>query len=79
MPKPILIVRVPNNSNKSVEYLNSVFSILGKKISDWHVIPFICGSVDKIEFESFNSTNATDIEIEDLKKEILKQINNDNK
>jgi hypothetical protein len=39
----------------------------------------MCGSVDKIEFESFNSTNATDIEIEDLKKEILKQINNDNK
>jgi hypothetical protein len=75
MSKPILIVRIPNNTNKSVEYLNSVFSILGKKINDWHVIPFMCGSVDKIEFESFNSMNSTDIEIEELKTEILKRMN----
>ena len=71
--KPIFIVRAPSNipfdNVKMVqEYLQDHI------VNDYHPIVVYDNTVKEWTFELYNVQNATEIEIEELKKEVLNNI-----
>lgn len=72
MAKPILVIRLDRNIDRNV--VTRIYNTLSDTISDWHIIPVVDIEESVIKFEAFHEGNATDIEIEELKKLVLKQI-----
>jgi hypothetical protein len=71
--KPIFIVRAP--STISYENVNTTYEYLKKDIvSDYHPIIVIDNSITEWAFELYNVQNATEIEIEELKKMVMGNI-----
>jgi hypothetical protein len=68
--KPILVVRFPIGSIDSRKIEEIAFEDLQKKMDDYHVVGLRDNSVDRIEFECYNSPH-TDIEFEDLRESLL--------
>lgn len=68
--KPILVVRFPLGSIDSRKIEQIAFEDLQKKMDDYHVVGLRDNSVDRIEFECYNSPH-TDIQFEDLRKRLL--------
>jgi hypothetical protein len=73
MSKPIFIVRFPYAEENRDKYLET-FKQLGKQLSDYHVLCPMDNSVNRVEFECYNAINATDKDIEEIKKMVLKTI-----
>lgn len=72
MSKPIFIVRIPSdfNINNIEEGLNRI----NNQLDDYHFIPMRDSSVDRAEFECYNSPH-TEIEFEELKKIVTDSLN----
>ena len=74
MAKPIFILRCPSN-NYMTERGQNIFKeqqrTLQEKLSDYHVVSLIDGTVIEHQIEVFNVSNATDVEIEELKEKVL--------
>jgi len=73
MSKPIFIVRFPFVEENRDKYLQ-MYKQLGEQLSDYHILCPMDNSVDRVEFECYNATNATDKEIEEIKQMVLKTI-----
>ena len=73
MAKPIFILRCPlgHYTNGDEKLFLEQQSKLQEKLSDYHVISIMDGTIREHEVECYNATNATDIEIETLKEKIL--------
>jgi hypothetical protein len=71
--KPIFIVRAP--SNVPSDNVKMVWEYLEEDIvNDYHPIVVYDNTVKEWTFELYNVQNATEIEIEELKKEVLTNI-----
>jgi hypothetical protein len=77
MSKPIFIVRLPFQLVQSAgkEHFERVQHDLYKKLYDYHVLVTMDSSIEKTEFECFNATNATENDIEGLKKMVSNSLN----
>ena len=76
MSKPIFIIRFPfveENRNKYFEMSKQV----REQLLDYYVVCAMDNSVDRVEFECYNTINATDKDIEELKQMVLKTIENE--
>ena len=67
MSKPIFIIRFPIEIK--IEKLIEWNQELENKLHDYHVLGIIDSSVDKVEFECYNSPH-TEIEFEQLKNKV---------
>lgn len=71
MAKPILIVKIPQETND--KHLNLIVDKLSKfeeLNKEYHVL--ICtDNSEELAFEVLNSTNASDIDLEELKQTLL--------
>lgn len=67
--KPILVLRIPHDEN--MQSIARDIQEVEKKISDWHLLILADLTANKFGFEAFHVGNATDIEIEELKKLVL--------
>jgi|LakMenE18May11ns_1017448.scaffolds.fasta_scaffold9665596_2 hypothetical protein len=74
MSKPIFIIRFPYHVSLDKETFEQHYKHIGEQLSDYHVLAMIDSSVDRVEFECYNSEH-TDIEFEQLKEQCLKTIN----
>ena len=72
MAKPILLIRIDKHSTG--ETCNDVAKRVQKNLLDEYHVFSTVGKKDYVELEVHNAINATDIEIEELKKLVLKQI-----
>ena len=73
IPKPILLIRFPNNST-NMERLSHFYEMVTDKCSDYHVLAVMENSVDEMKFEIFNSNNAHEAELENIKTEIKESL-----
>jgi|688.fasta_scaffold1070792_3 hypothetical protein len=74
MAKPIFILRCPSikyTTEKGQELFKEQQRNLQEKLSDYHVLSLLDGTVNEHEVECYNVTNVTDIEIEELKQKVL--------
>ena len=76
MSKPIFIIRFPHSSNLKESFEHTT-KWLENKLPDYHVLPLIENHTEKVEFECYNASNATDKEIEEIKQIVLKQLENE--
>ena len=73
MAKPILIVRVPNESFEAMSSEKEQGTYVDdgmKRIDDYHVIVVNDGSIEEIKFEAFNDKDFKEIQLDELKKHI---------
>lgn len=75
MTKPIFIIRIPASIPK--EPLIEQMDYIQRTLQDYHIVPVRESSINRVEFECYNSTNATDKDIEEIKQMVLKQFNNE--
>jgi hypothetical protein len=73
--KPIFIIRFPYSEGNTTHY-DSAYKMVTDRLIDYHVLYLMDNIVEKVEFEVFNSTNATDKDIEELKTTLLKSFSN---
>lgn len=71
--KPILVVRFPLGSIDSKKIEEIAFEDLQKKMDDYHVVGLRDNSVDRIEFECYNSPH-TEIEFNNLREILLNAV-----
>jgi len=71
MSKPIFIIRFPIEIK--IEKLIEWNQELENKLHDYHVLGIIDSSVDKVEFECYNSPH-TEIEFEQLKNKVYEML-----
>jgi hypothetical protein len=71
MSKPIFIIRFPFISNHDKSKFETYYEHVSKQLNDYHVLSLIDNSVNKVEFECYNSPH-TEIEFEELKQTVLK-------
>ena len=76
MSKPVFIIRFPFIEVNIDKYLE-MYKQIGQQLSDYHVLCTMDNSVDRVEFECYNTINATDKDIEELKQMVLKTIENE--
>jgi sialic acid synthase SpsE len=69
--KPIFIIRFPFISNHDKSKFEAYYEHVSKQLHDYHVLSLIDNSVNKVEFECYNSPH-TEIEFEELKQTVLK-------
>lgn len=74
MTKPILVVRFPYKDG--FNYEPHLQHIQQHPLSqDYHVLVTKESDLEKLEFETHNVLNSTDVELEDLKKQLEEQFN----
>ena len=73
MSKPIFIIRFPYSSNLKESFEHTA-RWLESKLPDYHVLPLIENRTEKVEFECYNASNATDKDIEEIKQMVIKQL-----
>jgi len=74
MSKPIFVIRFPYLRDLDREQFERYYRQIGKQLHDYHVLSVIDDSVERVEFECFN-TPHTELEFEELKKMVLEIIN----
>jgi hypothetical protein len=72
MSKPIFIARIPINID--IKNIMDGLKNLDNLLNDYHFIPLRDSSVEKVEFECYNSPH-TEIEFEELKKMVMEKLN----
>jgi hypothetical protein len=71
--KPIFIIKVP--SYVPIDNIKDIFKSLQDTIErDYHILILLDNTVKEWVFELYNVQNASEIEIEELKKIVLKNI-----
>ncbi len=74
MTKPILIVRFPYRDGFNYEpHLKHIQEHLVSQ--DYHILVTKESDLERVEFETHNVLNATDIELEELKNQLQEQFN----
>ena len=76
MSKPIFVVRIPMDSSYDNESLYHIGKQLQSQLYDYHVLPLLDSGTEVLQFECFNAVNTTDIELQELKDLVLKQLAN---
>jgi hypothetical protein len=73
MAKPIFILRCPSGhyTNGDEKRFFEQQNKLQEKLSDYHVISIMDGTIREHEVECYNVTNISDIEIEEFKQKVL--------
>ena len=67
--KAICVLRVPSNL---FEHMDLIGHSLEERIGvDYHVITVIDNSVSEFQFEVYNAANLPEVDIKQLKKELL--------
>jgi hypothetical protein len=74
MSKPIFVVRIPMDSVHNTEQLYEISKQLQEVLHDYHMLPLLDSRAESIQFECFNAVNTTDVELEELKSLVLKQL-----
>jgi hypothetical protein len=72
MSKPIFIVRIP--ASIEIDNIMNGLKNIGILLDDYHFIPLRDSSVERVEFECYNSPH-TEIEFEELKKLVMEKLN----
>lgn len=67
--KPIFLVRMPKPENDDRDKYIEMMSQLESKLNDYHVLLAFDNKIEAAAFECFNAKDATDIDIESLRKE----------
>jgi len=71
--KPIFIVRTPSHVPNS--HIKDVWEMMHQQIgNDYHPIIVLDNSIKEWTFQLYSAKNTTEIEIEELKKEVLTNI-----
>jgi len=76
MSKPIFLMKVPVSvidQEGGRSHIETIQKGLESKLEDYHVLVMV-EPIQRAEFECFNSSDAQDREIEEIKKEILDSI-----
>jgi hypothetical protein len=72
MSTPIFIVRIP--ASIEIDNIMNGLKNIGNQLNDYHFIPLRDSSVERVEFECYNSPH-TEIEFEELKKMVMEKLN----
>ena len=67
--KPIFLVRMPKPEDDDRDKYIEMMSQLESKLNDYHVLLAFDNSLKSAAFECFNAKDATEIDIESLRKE----------
>ena len=67
--KAICVLRVPSNLLEHIEVIES--SLENRIGVDYHVIPVLDKSISEFQFEVYNALNLPEVDIKQLKKELL--------
>ena len=77
--KPILVLRIPHgavtpggNPEEAKQKIYNYYRDLVEQLIDYHVLALYDSSVQKLEFECINALNATEEDIENLKRRVEK-------
>ena len=74
--KAIFIIRIPIHTQST--NLEEAMDMVARKLhTDYHVLPILDGSVDRVEFECCNVQNVESKDIEEIKQMVLKQFKNE--
>lgn len=74
MTKAILIVRFPYK--EELDYTRYLDFLSNHSVTDeYHVLVTKESNLDRVEFETHNVLNSTDVNIEELKQQLLEQFN----
>jgi hypothetical protein len=75
--KPILVLRIPHGAvtpegspEEAKQKIYNYYRDLREQLTDYHVLALYDSSVQKLEFECINAINATEEDIENLKKRV---------
>lgn len=72
MTKPILIVRFPHK--EELDYTRYLDFLFNHSVTyEYHVLVTKESNLDRVEFETHNVLNSTDVNLEDLKQQLLEQ------
>ena len=76
--KPILIIRIPHGAltpdgspEDAKQKIYNYYKDLREELTDYHVLALYDSKVEKVEFECVNALNASEEDIEDIKKKVL--------
>lgn len=79
--KPILIIRIPHGAltpdgspEDAKQKIYNYYKDLREELTDYHVLALYDSKVEKVEFECVNALNASEEEIEGLKKKVLDKL-----
>ena len=79
--KPILIIRIPHGAltpegspEDAKQKIYNYYKDLREELTDYHVLALYDSKVEKVEFECVNALNASEEDIEDIKKKVLEGI-----
>jgi hypothetical protein len=76
MIKPIFIIRIP--ASAPTDNLAEQMDMISRRLhEDYYVIPVRDSSVERVEFEYYNTENTESKDIEEIKQMILKQFKNE--
>ncbi len=64
MAKPILLIKAAFQLNEEMHLS------IKKMVEDYHIFFVVEKGIESIEFETYNAKDATDIDIEELKKKL---------
>jgi hypothetical protein len=67
--KAICVLRVPSNLLEHIEVIES--SLENRIGVDYHVIPVLDKSISEFQFEVYNALNLPEVDIKQLKNELL--------
>lgn len=79
MSKPIFIVRIPHvlKEQEGVARFEELQRQLQAKVNDYHVLTIIDSSVSALVFECFNSDDAEQKKIDEIKQMISESLKSD--
>lgn len=66
MSKPIFIIRFPYSKEHREEYIEVLESIR-RTMRDYHVFSVMDSETERVEFECYNTDNASELDIEKIK------------
>lgn len=79
--KPILIIRIPHGAltpdgspEDAKQKIYNYYKDLREELTDYHVLALYDSKVEKVEFECVNALNASEEDIEDIKKKVLERM-----
>jgi hypothetical protein len=68
--KPIFLVRIPKPETEDRDKYFEMTKHLEERLHDYHVLVAFDNRIDAAVFECFNAKDATEIDIESLRKEL---------
>lgn len=72
--KPIFVVGLPCKGQIELDILSSIEGKIIKKLPDYRVLIYYSGEIEEPKFQCFNAKDMTEINYQELKELIWKQI-----